>query len=433
MKVKRYTAATMQRALKQISEELGPDAVILSNQRVNGRLEIVAAAGYEEESVAAAPEIQPTQMVKPGQATNEPMSAAQLEVANRKLALQDELEKAYQYSQQTLAERSSGFSSVPVPSAPQVKEQHELSEMKAEIHVLKSMLEKSVQPSMNFWGNWIPRNPLQANLWQRLDDLGIEHWLAQQLLQKLDGSEILEDAWRQVLRQLAKSIPVMNDSSLAKHKCIALLGATGVGKTTTLGKMAAEHVLQYGNDKIVIISTDNYRIGAQEQLRSFARILSIPLYSVDEQKSLADILNKIPLDHKVFIDTAGMHPKDPQFAKQLTMLKSVASRVTCMLTLDSTSQGRVLNQTFKQYKQANIDAVILTKLDDALALGEALSVAIKQKLPLSYFTDGQRIPEDIHRASAKELLRQALVLSPDHGHINITSSQQGRVSAGALK
>ena len=463
MKVKRYSAATMQRALKQISDELGPDAVILSNQRIKGRLEIVAAIDYDndaEENVQAESfstqtkpaESMPSAAIQRAQQprnmnrapsslthnADSHMSLAQLDAAKRKLALQDELEKTYLNRQKTnhdavvsqkikVSKKSNYKKEINASN----ESDHELIQMKSEIHALKLLLEKTVNPVSNAWGNWTPKNPLQATLWQRLDDLGIEQWLIKKLLIDIDGSEVLEKTWREVLRALAKSIPITNTTK--NQSCVALLGPTGVGKTTTLGKMAAQHVLTHGNEKIVLISADNYRIGAQDQLRSFARILSVPLYFVDEKNSLESILKKIPMDYKILIDTAGMHPKDPLFDAQLNMLKSVSSRITCILTLDVTCQSRVLQQAFKHYQKIYISSVILTKIDDAFVLGEALSVIIKEEIPLSYFTNGQRIPEDMHNATAKELLRQALLLSPDHGHININNTHDNRVSVGALK
>jgi flagellar biosynthesis protein FlhF len=464
MKVKRYSAATMQRALKQISDELGPDAVILSNQRIKGRLEIVAAVDYDSDDAEISQQVsfpvdstnydnvstaainhtrQPraqTHTAAIKESSSAHISLAQLDAAKRKLALQDELEKTYISRQKNNSEaginerqNTTKISSYEQETITKQESNNDLVQMKAEIHVLKALLEKTVNPVSNPWGNWTPKNSLQATLWQRLDDLGTEQWLIKKLVSHTDGSEALEKTWRGILRTLAKSIPIMNVAKSKVKSCVALLGPTGVGKTTTLGKMAAQHVLQYGNEKIVLISADNYRIGAQDQLRSFARILSVPLYFVSEKNSLESILNKIPLDYKVFIDTAGMHPKDPLFDDQLNMLKSVSSRITCMLTLDVTCQSRVLQQVFKHYQKIHISSVILTKVDDAFVLGEALSVIIKEEIPLSHFTNGQRIPEDIHPATAKELLRQALLLSPDHGHINISNTQQSQVSVSALK
>src|SRR5690606_10855384 len=204
-------------------------------------------------------------------------------------------------------------------------------------------------------------------------------------------------AWRMLLAHLAQGIPVMREELIDEGGVIALVGPTGAGKTTTLGKLAARYVLKHGSQHVALVTMDTFRIGAHEQLRTLGRILNVPVRVVDEQNSLQDVLDEFAGKRLVLVDTAGLQARDPQLRGQLAELAAQGARLRTLLVLAATSQYRVLKAAWHNYRSCDLAGCILTKVDEAGSLGEAIGLAMEQRLQVAYIADGQRIPDDISR------------------------------------
>jgi flagellar biosynthesis protein FlhF len=432
MKVKRFFAADMRQAMKLVRDELGPDASIIGNRRVVGGVELTAALDYE------APRLTPP---TPGlsqelRKTQEKIlnARAQLDAGERSLGapqvnrqlfgetLRQAAEDGSPVAEQLLARLQDERATPPaVAAAPQaaqaapVSHDHAsmgesgLGAMRAELAGLREMLE--AQLGSMAWGQLNQHQPRQASLWRRLTQIGLPAELSKQLLAKVGEVQDVRQAWRLLLAHLAHSIPVLREEPIDQGGVIALVGPTGAGKTTTLGKLAARYVLKHGSQHVALVTMDTFRIGAHEQLRTLGRILNVPVRVVDEQNTLAAVLDEFAGKRLVLVDTAGMQAQDPQLRGQLAELAGQGRRVRNLLVLAATSQHRVLKSAFHTYRPCGLSGCILTKVDEAATLGEALGLAMEQGLPVAYLADGQRIPDDINRAVGHQLVSRAVSMA----------------------
>jgi flagellar biosynthesis protein FlhF len=192
----------------------------------------------------------------------------------------------------------------------------------------------------------------------------------------------------------------------------ALVGPTGVGKTTTVAKLAARAVVRFGASKVALLTTDGYRVGAHDQLRIYGRILGVPVHSIRDGEDLAQVLAGLTDRHLVLIDTIGMSQRDQALAEQAAML-AVSGDVKRLLLVQTTANARTLDQVVSAYKKTGVEGCILTKTDEAASIAPALDVVIRHQLPVHYVTDGQRVPEDLQLPDAMMLVREALQPAAD--------------------
>jgi flagellar biosynthesis protein FlhF len=190
----------------------------------------------------------------------------------------------------------------------------------------------------------------------------------------------------------------------------ALVGPTGVGKTTTAAKLAARCVIQHGASSLALITADGYRIGGQEQLRAYGKILGVIVHSVEDQSDLRIALAELKNKHTVLIDTAGVGQRDQMVAEQTAMLSGANACVKRVLCLSATSTGETLNEVIRAYEGDGLAGSIITKLDEAATLGGVLDTVIRHKMSLFYVANGQRVPEDIHVANPEHLVDVAFKL-----------------------
>lgn len=430
MQVRRFRAPDMRQAIRKVRDAVGPDAVILSNQRLaSGEIEIVAALDYDGSlpsnySTQAKPEApvapktapqqsyqeridqakQPLEVSPPSQADLAQMSTVP---ANKYVSMMDE---------DPVIEESLSIKppegNVQLREDRQQKENVQLKEMEAELQKVKDLLEQQRKLSD------IKKNdldPAQAKVKERLTSLGLSSSIISGIL---DDVDLLgrEDDWNRVLAHLAEHIPVKKQGA-EMHGCYAFMGPTGVGKTTTIGKIAAQHVLKHGSDSVVLVTTDTYRIAAHEQLRTFGRILNVPVVVVNEYSDLNEVLDKYSNFSLVLVDTAGMNPRDRNLERQLLMMKRAHSNLKKLLVLPCTSQRQVLKTVVDVYAQVQLDGCVLSKLDESASLGEAVSVVIEERLPVVYIADGQRIPDDIQPARAHNIISRAVYTAEQYSHI----------------
>jgi flagellar biosynthesis protein FlhF len=374
MKIKRFVAHDIRQALRLVREELGPDAVILSNRSVDGRTVVMAAVDYDAESLAAAGEIDERSLAESGAGT--------VSFYDAELAAADD-------SVPTAA-RPASLAAVPP-----------MEGVRREVQGLRELLE--CQLASLAWNELSRSHPMQVSVLQKLYAMGISPALAREVAEGLPRVTTLEEAQRQALLALVRKLPVHKDDLLDQGGIVAVVGATGVGKTTSVAKLAARYVLRHGPNDVCLLSTDTYRIGAREQLLSYARILGVPLFVARDREELATTLAAQAWRKFVLIDTAGMSQRDARLAEQFALLRSQGARTRILLALSAASDSQTLDELVTTYADVQPAACVLTKLDEAASLGAAISVLVRHRLPLAWCSNGQRVPEDIHPAHNKRL------------------------------
>ncbi|WP_273205062.1 flagellar biosynthesis protein FlhF [Marinobacter subterrani] len=414
MKVKRFFAKSMAEALKQVSEQMGRDAVILSNRRVDGGVEIVTALDYDENMARQRLGDQAQQ------ATNGSRLAEMQADQHRRL--EDELGRSRDRIREVREKRASigagypgasfasvkesvdaGFGSqVSAPARPGAAYSDELAQMRAEISSLKDLMHgRSAEPQVP------AATAVQQRLAERLQEFGLAGELAGSLARRHKAGR-LEDGWKQCLKMLCAGVRTSRTEWPDQGGVYALVGPTGSGKTTTIGKLAARYVLKHGADSVALVTTDRYRVAAHEQLFVFGRILNVPVRVVDDSYSLDDILDELSDRHLVLIDTAGLTSSDKGYQEQLAELARSHHNIKTHLVVSATSQPRIMKSVWHCYKMAKLAGCVMTKIDEALTLGESLGFVMETGLPVAYYTDGQKIPEDLHHAEAVPLVRLAV-------------------------
>jgi flagellar biosynthesis protein FlhF len=190
------------------------------------------------------------------------------------------------------------------------------------------------------------------------------------------------------------------------------MGPTGVGKTTTTAKLAARCVVRYGAERVALLTTDTYRIGAHEQLRLYARILGLSVHAICDETDLRAVLGDLSGRHIVLIDTVGMSQRDRRVSEHVGMLCGAGS-VNRVLLLSACGSADSLDETVRAYRGTeSLAGVVLTKIDEAVSLGGAVDVVVRHRLKLHYLTNGQRVPEDLHAPNREYLLHRALSQRP---------------------
>jgi flagellar biosynthesis protein FlhF len=454
MKIKRYTAASMRAALAQVRAEQGPDAVILSSRRGEDGIEVIAAVDYDEalfaearqRSPAASPEppipaptapLQPS--VAPSQAQPAPTQnpsrpqtparaqpAAPTQSPNlipssfRRLTVSSPPEV-------TLAQ-ASGSAIAPVPRAAAVgggaasmssraaRPDAGLGAMQRELQDLRQVIETGLAGMS--WNDKRLREPLKARVLEELSAMDIAPDVAMALAALTPQRTRLDNPSLIPLALLVKHLPVVDPpagGSVVSGGITAVVGPTGAGKTTTIAKLAARWCMHHGSQDLALVSTDGYRIGAREQLMTYARILGVPMYAANSGMELARTLERLKSKKLVLIDTAGMGPRDVRLTEQLAALQLGAARARVMLALPAQGEGHALEEIVQAFARLAPMACILTKVDEAASLGAVISTTLRHKLKIAYVCDGQRVPEDLHAAYQKRvwLVRAALKLKSD--------------------
>ncbi len=263
-----------------------------------------------------------------------------------------------------------------------------------------------MQLSSLAWNDLERRQPMQARVLREMTRLGIEADVARRLVAELPEQINAEQARYLPLGMLSRSLLVSGRDLADVEGITALVGPTGVGKTTTIAKLAARTVLRHGADQVALVSTDHYRIGAAAQLEHYGRLLGVRVYPAYDADSLRKVLELLRGRHTVLIDTAGVAGSDSRLSQQMEIF-SGAGDVRACLVLAANAQSQSLEEAVQAYLPLQPKACILTKLDEAPSLGGALSVLIRHRLSLDYTTDGQRVPEDIASADARILVCRA--------------------------
>ncbi|AYK24302.1 flagellar biosynthesis protein FlhF [Pseudomonas aeruginosa] len=401
MQVKRFFAADMRQAMKLVRDELGPDAAILGNRRVAGGIELTAALDYQA----------PPAPSKPNPALEVELRKTQARIAEARAELTARPAENQRKDRQLFAEEKPARPSLAESMAAQAKPQaggQTLEAMRFELNGLRELIE--VQLGSIAWGQLQHQRPQQANLWRRLQRMGLPAELSKPLLERVAAVGDTRQAWRMLLAHLSRAVQTPEQDPLDAGGVLALVGPAGAGKTTTLAKMAARYVLKYGAQSLALVSMDSYRIGAQEQIKTLGRILNVPVTLVDPGQSLIQALAPLARKRMVLIDTAGLPASDPALRMQLEALASPSLNVKNYLVMATTSQSQVLKSAYQTYRHCGLAGCILTKLDEAGSLGESMALAIAQRLPVAYLADGPRIPDDLQVARSHQLVSRAVSL-----------------------
>ncbi len=378
MKIKRYMAGSMRVALDQVRAEQGPDAVILSSRRVQEGIEVIAAVDYDEALMAGAAR----------QLTSAAISAA-LPAAPARPAVPppSAVPAAAQPPRPASAARA---------VRPEDETRRGFASMQREIKDLRLLLESELAHIS--WHDRRAREPLRARVLEDLSSMDIAPDVAAALAALTPMRTDLDDPSNIPLALLLKALPVVDKLSTVNRGVFAMVGPTGAGKTTTIAKLAARWTMRYGSQDLALVSTDAYRIGAREQLMTYARILGASMHSPNTGQELTRVLASLRAKKLVLIDTAGMGPRDVRLKEQLASLKAGAAGAQFLLALPAQSEGQSLEEIIRAFAAVSPTACVLTKVDEAASLGAVISTTLRHKLKIAYLCNGQRVPEDLHSA-----------------------------------
>jgi flagellar biosynthesis protein FlhF len=432
MKIKRYTAPSMRAALALVRAEQGPDAVILSSRRGEDGIEVIAAVDYDEAlfadakrqrtaaiivppdmtpavpivplapTVAAAPTMASPTMAAPKPAAAPKAPAALTTSTAPRAPMAPAAPRRAPVQAAPIAARS-----VPRPAAPAGES---LGAMQRELQDLRRLLETGLAGMT--WSDKRLREPLKARVLEELSALDIAPDVAMALASMTPQRTNLDNPSHIPLALLVKHLPVINDMTCVRGGITAVVGPTGAGKTTTIAKLAARWCMLHGSQDLALVSTDGYRIGAREQLMTYARIFGAPMYAANSGQELGRVLQRLSSKKLILIDTAGMGPRDVRLTEQLAALKLGAARARVLLALPAQGEGHALEEIVRAFADVSPAACVVTKVDEAASLGGVISAVLRHKLKIAYVCDGQRVPEDLHAAHQKRvwLMRAALKL-----------------------
>ncbi|MDP2143619.1 MAG: flagellar biosynthesis protein FlhF [Gallionella sp.] len=436
MSIRKFFAPTARQALKEIRDELGADAMILSNRKTENGVEIIALAHEEithlteravsqktewsggitadewarsvvddhgapaaRQSGQARPEVGAPRLKQP--TMQRPVAHARAAEPEAVMRQPGKLPEA-ELMQPNYAPQPGPVvqpAAVVVPAqAMQVQES-----ILQEIKTMSNMLQQ--QLAAMHWNDVQQRDPQRAALLRRMLNAGFSSVLARQLLDRMPANGVQGEQWvKQVFKRNLLVASEANDI-VNKGGVYALIGPTGVGKTTTTAKLAARAVVRYGADKVALLTTDSYRIAAYEQLKIYGKILGVAVHAVKDADDLRLTLSALRHKHLVLIDTVGMGQRDQRVGDQAEMFN--AAGVQCLLMLNATSSGDTLEDVVRMYRNDQVIGCITTKLDEAASLGTVLDVAVRHRLVLHYMANGQRVPEDLHPTNLDYMLHRA--------------------------
>ena len=411
MNVRKFIAATARDALHKVKEMLGPEAIILSNRAIPGGVEIMAVAASEMEMIVAPPPRQERDNDFTVRVAAQKENRLAQGVPSTRQALQPE-----RPPQQAIDK--------PKPSAEIVS-----AEMMEEIRSLRRMVEQHFAGAT--WGESARSEPVKTEVLRQMLDAGFSPAFSRQLLNELPRELSTAKALVWVKQAADQQLLTINAASDIDDRggVYALVGPTGVGKTTTTAKLAARCVLRHGASKVALITTDGYRIGAYEQLRIYGRILGVSVYLVKDAQELRQTLVDLQHKHMVLIDTMGMSQRDRMVEEQVAMFDS--SLVKRLLLISATGRGDTLDDVVNAYGGTTLAGCILSKVDEAASLAPALDTVIRNRLNLHYVSNGQRVPEDLHLPNRPWLLHRAFKDMPEASPHRLDGLEPGLMMASA--
>lgn len=412
MNIRRFFGKNAREALAQVKQALGDDAIIVANRSVNGGTEIMAMLETDIVSDSAAntdtgldhsrslldfvtAKDQPRQVEPQVHTTAAAAQKNADEPVANETAIMDMLkqhsehqEQAYQVATQTLEDKMMG--------------------MMQEMRQMRSHFE--TQMSAMTWQHHLQHSPAKSKVLSTLLSANFSASLSRQIAEKMPQHIDVNKAPMWAKEVISRNLHTLDDEDalLDRGGIYALVGPTGVGKTTTTAKLAARYVMKHGTQNLGLITTDSYRIGGYEQLRIYGKILGVMVHAVKDEDDLRIALKELKNKHMILVDTVGVSQRDQAVTEQLSMLSRAESPIQKLLCLNATSTGDTLTDVMRSYKKHDIAGCIVTKLDEAAAIGNVLDVLIRERMRLFYTTSGQRVPEDIDLADKPALIERVL-------------------------
>jgi flagellar biosynthesis protein FlhF len=464
----RFTAKNAAEALKQVRQTLGPDAMVLSTRESDEGVEILAITpdGLDEVSQTVA---------RSGSSLQSSRSTPSASLANaaekrgieqvtqafpHELVISDVIKAPRKrdgspvHSPESLVQAGNApldaggvsgsataskttTSGRPLgrPTTPGVDLSPSVQKLVLEMAEVKNLLQSHLATS--FWSNLQQQAPVHAELVKRMINAGISPKLCADIVQSLPEQGGIEDLGEMVAQTLERLIHTQDPMNIFDEGGIfTFIGPTGVGKTTTVAKIAARCVLRFGRSEVVLLTTDTYRIGAQEQLKVFAKILGLPVIAVRDSEDLTAKLSEASKKKIVLIDTAGVSQRDTLMLDQAQLLAKGQANRHRILVMSATTDLRTQEDIIQLHGHSDsghaIQSVVVTKTDEAALIGPVVDSLIRHSLPLLFISNGQRVPEDLSAPSAQYLAHRALRPRQLGTDMDITSEQMPAVLADQL-
>jgi len=426
MKPRKFFGASSRDVLKQVREALGPDALIVSNAKVATGIEVIALPGGAINDIVGA---------APANTLPEPKKAA--DAGSFPVRREPPAASTHDIASAAAKKASPSVeSAVTEASAPDAATKGAILEtlvpgVIAELRNMRAVLEQRLAGLA--WTELSRRDPARVAALRALLGAGFGAELARRLSDPMpDGMDDAEGS-RWLISEINRNLLTAGQENdiIERGGVYAIVGPTGVGKTTTTAKLAARAVVRHGTERVALLTTDTYRIGAHEQLRIYGRILGVATHVVRDAAELKSTLSDLRGKHMVLIDTIGMNQRDKMVAEQVTTLRGCGGNVKRLLLLNATCNGDTLEDVVRCYDPASLDGCILTKLDEAQSIGASLDIAIRHRLTVNFVANGQRVPEDLHVPNRQYLIHRALRAAPDDSAFALADDEFPLVLASA--
>lgn len=363
MEMHHFIAKDMRSGLQLVYEKLGPDALIISNKTIAEGIEIQAAIERNEDLEEA---------ISPAPISN----------------MQEDL--------------SHKIRMVPETS---------VTNLESEIKLLRQLLETQVAQLTKQHEAY--EYPIHAIIYEEMQKFGFPRAFTKNILGSLGKFNSLQDGMNFIKNILTEKLTIANNDIIKTGGIVALVGPTGVGKTTMLAKLATQYSMLHSSDDIAIINADNYRVGAREQVLTYASILGIDAYNVNTAHELENVFSQVVDKKLVLIDTSGVILQTNEIVNRLGFLKENKS-LKCYLTISASASLEMLKDAINLFSYLPLVGCILTKLDETKQTGPAISQLIENDLPVAYLSTGQRVPHDFELARSASLIHQAFTTNRHH-------------------
>ena len=413
----KFIAANTTEALKLVRQQVGGDAMVLSTRDTPQGVEIVAISPEALSSLSQRKDAEGL-----GEFANPEFSAPAFAAAANPMTPPTEKTAS---APQTPANLSTPVSAAEAPTAPQVEK------LLAEFSAVKQLLQTHL--SARAWDDIQSQSTDKAEALRILLNAGFSPQLCGELADELvalpaDPNTRLIDRLQKLLEPKIETLDPL--SVFDPGGIFAFIGPTGVGKTTAIAKIAARCVLRYGRDQLALLTTDTFRIGAQEQLKVYAKIIGVPVVTLRDSDDLTTKLNSMKDRRVILLDTAGVSQRDTQMLEQAKLLLEGAPTLKRILVMSSTTDLRTQEDVILMHQMATqnesqkaLIGAIITKTDEAAQIGPVVDCLIRHKLPLMFLANGQRVPEDLSQANTAYLSHRALHPRSISGRMDIPDEQ----------